>query len=88
MSEGICTFKYDNDPTILAASKLILEEGCMPHRVVLRGIENGKFVTHMENLVLMGDTWKHRDFYWGHYFEREDALNKAKADYAERCAKL
>lgn len=55
-----------------------------------------EYVTHQENLILEGDTWKHGDFYWGHYFnaasdsdaDNKDALGKAIADYNERCAKL
>lgn len=86
------SFKWDNHPSIIAASKCVISDGSMVHRVVLRKTGDNQYVTHQENLRLDGDTWKHRDFYWGHYFDSpnhlETNLDKARADYAERCAKL
>ena len=94
MSEGITTFKCEDEETIISASKLVWSEGVQPHRIVLRKLEatslgafsKVEYVTHQENLSLHGDTWKHRDFYWGHYHgSNKDA---AMEDFNERCNKL
>jgi hypothetical protein len=89
-------FVFDNHPSILYASKIIIAEGCQVHRVVVRKVSDKEYVTHMENLSLEGRTWKHGDFYWGHYFttQSDDAnvqrqeRDKALADFNERCTKL
>jgi hypothetical protein len=90
---GICIFKCKNHESIVAASKVVWDEGVYPHRVVLRketasslGGDRVEYVTHMENLVFKGDGFEHSDFYWGHYFGSDEA--KAIADYQERCKKL
>lgn len=83
--EGISTFKCENDPSILASSKVVWDEGVQPHRVVLRKVGN-EYMTHMENLSFKDDGFVHRDFYWGHYFDGDQ--DKAHADYLERCKKL
>lgn len=89
-------FKFDNHPSILYASKIIIAEASQCHRVVVRKVSEKEYVTHMENVFLEGDTWKHGDFYWGHYFttqsndanvQREER-DKALADFNERCSKL
>ena len=89
-------FKFEDDPSILYASKIVIAEACQCHRVVVRKISNKEYVTHMENVQLDGNTWKHRDFYWGHYFStvsddpelQRAERDKALADYNERCAQL
>lgn len=86
MSEGISTFKCENHPSILVASKVVWDEGDMPHRVVLRKVGD-EYVTHWENLVFKDDGFVHRDFYWGHYF-KADELEKAKEDFQERRQKI
>ncbi len=91
--QGITTFKCEDEKSIIAASKLVWNEGVQPHRIVLRKLEANsmgatreEYVTHQENLSLHGDTWKHRDFYWGHYH----GINKEAAveDFNARCKKL
>ena len=74
-----------NDPTILLASKVVWEEGCMPRRVVLRKVGE-EFLTHMENLTFVDDGFVHHDFYWGHYHGADQ--EKANADYLERVRSL
>ncbi len=83
--EAINVFKCQNDASILAASKVVWDEGVQPHRVVLRK-SGEEYITHMENLAFQGDGFIHRDFYWGHYFGSDQ--EKAHADYLERCKKL
>jgi len=78
-------FKFNNHPSILEYSKIIISEGLKPHRVVLRQLDDLEYVTHMENVALDGDTWKHGDFYWGHYFSNK---SQALADFSERARKL
>lgn len=86
MSLGNNTLKVENHSTILASSRLVWSEGTAPHRVVLRKVGN-EYVTHMENLFLGEDgTFRHGDFYWGHYFSQDE--KGAKDDYLERCSKL
>lgn len=59
----------------------------MPHRLVLRKTGN-EFVTHFENLTAKqnGDVleFHHRDFYWGHYFQKEEDAIK---NFEERSKK-
>jgi hypothetical protein len=85
MIKGISVFKCENDPSILLASKVVWDEGVMPHRVVLRKNWD-EYITHMENLIFVNDGFVHSDFYWGHYFQND--LEKANADYLERVQKL
>jgi hypothetical protein len=68
-------FKFENDLSILYASHIIIAEGSTIYRVVVRQ-EGDKYITHMENLVFDGNTWKHRDFYWGHYYDDYDEAIK------------
>ena len=72
-----------NHPSILNAGEIRIQSGCVPHRVVLRHEPESyqKYVTHMENLKLNGDTFEHESFYWGHYFS---TLEAAEKDFQER----
>ena len=85
-------FKFENEPTIVVAGNIRIAAGSMNCRIVLRKVKAGnspsgfEYITHQENVKLDGDTWKHGDFYWGHYFM--DDMEKAIADFNERCAKL
>ncbi len=65
--------KIENHPSILQHSPIQIQEGLQPYRFVLRHLpgEFQPFVTHRENMKLEGGTWKHRDFYWGHYFSEQ-----------------
>jgi hypothetical protein len=79
-----CSFKVKNDPSILEAKNLIIAEGLMPYRYVLRHVPESPYhpyVTHRENMKLEGDTWEHMEFYWGHYFT---TIEEARADFEER----
>lgn len=78
-------FKFDDHSSIIEASPIVIKSGCSCYRVVLRQ-EGSKYVTHQENVILDGDTWKHGDFYWGHYFEDDRAA--AVKDFNARCEKL
>lgn len=89
----IDTFKCENHKDIINYSKLVWSEGMMPARIVLckipsssLGQDKHEYVTYRENLVLDGNVWKHRDFYWGHYFG--DNEKKAVEDFNERADKL
>jgi hypothetical protein len=77
---GISTFKIENDPSIKMSTKLVWSEGLQPHRIVMREV-NGEYIVHWENLMLEGNTWKHRDFYQG-YYTRD--INKAVAVFYEK----
>jgi hypothetical protein len=90
---GISTFKRKDEPDILMASKIVIKEGCRPHRIVLRKLEPGKYVTHEETLVLVdGDTWAHESFNHGNYHEgyktEAEALHEAVGDFNERAGRL
>jgi hypothetical protein len=72
-----------NDPSVLLHSPIQIQEGLRPYRFVLRH-EPGQFqpfISHRENLKLVGDTWVHEDFYWGHYFSSKD---EAEKDFRDR----
>ena len=98
----ITTFEFDNDKSIVRYSRVVLNHGCKPSRIVLRKLGDAKWVTHLETLGLDGSTWKHDGFHNGHYFEVvEDGVtgeefkrlcgeefDRACADYNERCGKL
>jgi hypothetical protein len=78
-------FKFENDPTIMESSRVVIESGCTIRRVVLRQ-KDGEYITHMENLSLEGDTFKHGSFYYGHYFDSN--MTEALRDFHDRCEKL
>lgn len=89
-------FKFENHPSIMEASRIIISEGSQPYRMVLRKLDEKEYVTHLETLALDGDTWKHTSFFQGHYFnvhsdseeDKKATLTKAVEDYNERCGKL
>lgn len=90
-------FVFDNHPDILYASKIIIAEGSTCYRVVIRKITEQEYVTHMENVVLDGNVWRHGDFAHGHYFHakvpgdanaQRAARDEALQDFNERCDKL
>lgn len=58
-----------------------------PFRVVLHRQRDGEsWVTHLENLdEKTMESKQIRDYYWGHYFEKD--YDKALADYEHRCGK-
>ena len=85
MNQGTTVFKVQNHKSIVAASKVVWDEGECPHRVVLRK-DRDEYTTHMENLILCGDTFESYGFHWGHYFMLDEA--RAKEDYLERVKKL
>jgi hypothetical protein len=97
MLRSYSDFKFDNHPSILYASKIIIAAACTCHRVVVRKLSDKEYVTHLENVVLDGDTWKHGDFSQGHYFNamvptdpnsQREARDRALEDFNERSAKL
>jgi hypothetical protein len=97
MLRSYSDFKFDNHPSILYASKIIIAAACTCHRVVVRKLSDKEYVTHLENVVLDGDTWKHGDFYQGNHFTAKDpsdansqreARDEALKDFNERCSKL
>lgn len=90
-------FKFDNHPSILYASRIIIAEASACYRVVVRKLSDKEYVTHMENVQLDGDTWRHGDFSQGHYFNaavptdpnsQREARDRALSDFNERSAKL
>jgi hypothetical protein len=75
--------KIQNHESILMASVVKIEDGTVPHRIVLRKLEDSymPYVTHGENLRIDGDVLVHDSFYWGHYhLDMESAVE----DYKER----
>lgn len=78
-------FIFENHPSIVVASKIVISPGSKVHRIVLRK-DGEEYITHQENVILDGNIWKHGDFYWGHYFQGD--MDKATADFIERSAKL
>lgn len=85
-------FKFEDHPSILDASRVIIERGKQPYRIVVRKNSETEYVTHQESVVLDGDTWRHGSFYWGHYFhvttDKESALALAMKDFVERISKM
>jgi hypothetical protein len=65
--------KIQNHPSILEASSILFDETTVPHRVVLRKLDDDyePFVTHFENLKFENDVFVHDGFYSGHYFKTE-----------------
>lgn len=97
MFRSYSDFQFENYPDILYASKITIAEGSTCFRIVIRKINEQEYVTHMENVVLDGNTWKHGDFAHGHYFHakvpgdanaQRVARDAALKDFNERCAKL
>lgn len=79
-------FQFMNDSSIIATSRIVLEEGGRVHRIVFRKLNGKEYVTHMENLLLDDHIWSHGDFYDGHYFF--DNATKAVSDFNDRCLRL
>lgn len=81
--------KIKNEESVMYGSAIKIADGTMPHRVVLRKVEDSyqPYVTHYENMRLEdgGNTWVHDSFYWGHYFSSKDDAVK---DYEERSARF
>ena len=77
--------KIKNDETIVYGSPIIIRDGALPVRVVIRKVDDSSkpFITHMENMRLEdnGNTWVHESFYYGHYFMH---LKDAEKDFDER----
>lgn len=96
MLRSYSDFKFDNHPSILYASKIVIGAASTCHRVVVRKLSDKEYVTHLENVMLDGDTWRHGDFYQGNYFttQSDDAnvqrekRDEALSDFNERSAKL
>lgn len=74
----ISSFKFKDDASIVQAKALHIEEGCMPYRYVLRyqPYQFQKYSVHRENMKLVGNTWEHMEFYWGHYFSSLDLAQR------------
>ena len=97
MLRSFSDFKFDNHPSILYASRIIIAAGSTCHRVVVRKLSEREYVTHMENVQLDGDTWRHGDFSHGHYFHaneptnpesQREARDRALEDFNKRSEKL
>lgn len=94
----IKNFEYKNEEDIIAFSKLVHSHGMRPLRVVLRKLEPGKFVTHIETmgLVVTGNTgtWVHEAFHHGNYFggspggDEGANFEAAMEDYKNRAGRL
>ena len=90
--------RFNDDCSILYASKTVVEEGCLPHRIVLREKE-GEMIVHTEILSVQskGDTvYFYQDSFnngnYGRYDKLgitwEQALEAAKKCFQERVSKL
>lgn len=64
--------KIKNDPSVIDHTPIVIRDGCMPTRWVLRHIPENHlpYVIHQENMKLEsdGNTWVHDDYYNGTYF--------------------
>jgi hypothetical protein len=76
------------DESIHRATRVVVDTGLVPHRVVLRYVPDSvqPWVTHFEAMkVADEDTLVHAYWFQGHYFDtKEDALE----DFNERASKL
>lgn len=97
----ITQFTVKNEEDILMASAIKWCPGLRPHRVVLRKIDDSKYVTHMETMTLETDTgdfahvgtWVHESYNHGNYFGfpgGDDDLyyRAAFEDFESRCKKF
>lgn len=78
-------FRFENHPSILVASHIVIAAASTIHRVVLRKVGDNEYVTHVENVILEDNVCKHGDFHTGHYFEDQHAALK---DYEDRSKRL
>ena len=53
-----------------------------PGGIILRKSRDGEYVTHRFNRI--PHTREPTEFFWGHYFHGDDALERAMADYTSR----
>jgi hypothetical protein len=81
--------RYNNDPTIVFYSKTVVEEGILPHRIVVRK-DGDTCITCYENLVVSIAlderdhstlTFDHGEFYSSRHFP---TLEAAKANFSVR----
>ncbi len=90
MSDNRVTTRAD----VIRSSYIVVKEGCMPTRVVLRDLGH-EYVVHNEHLTTEAPSeghscnFRHRSFEVGDYFSHTaDGLAKARARFEERAAKL
>lgn len=84
--------RVKTDDTVIAASHIIIKDTCMPVRIVLRKVEDTKWVTHQE--MLKGVTpddktsfscaFVHHGYNHGNYFDARSYDGDAKK--AEKAA--
>jgi hypothetical protein len=84
---------------VVDASHIVVREGCVPCRIVLRKLE-GEYVTHMEILISRDNGnvdggFEHRGFDCGHYFRfrsdggfGDEAYKQAQGDFEKRAREL
>lgn len=81
--------KVTRDKNILRTTSVKVDDGLVPHRVVLRHVPESvmPWVTHEEAMKIVddGETMVHHSFYWGNYFDSKEA---AEADFEKRASKF
>lgn len=68
--------KIVNEPNIVQASPIKVDDGLMPYRHVIQYIPNdlySTYVVYRENMRVKEVEpgvfeWTHTEFYWGHYY--------------------
>jgi len=75
--------KIENESSIIDSKNIIIVNGYLPYRYVLRYVPDSfhQYVTHREVMKLEGDTFIHDSFECGHYFS---SIDLAKADLEKR----
>jgi hypothetical protein len=81
----------------VAYSKLVISDGCVPCRIVLRKLEDpAQYCTHLETFEALAMSlgrevvFRHTGFSSGSYFRGHggEALAEASKDFADRARKL
>ena len=76
--------KIKNDSSVIKATSIKIEDGMLPHRLVLRHLTDSiqPYVTHCESMRFeQGEVWIHDSYFWGHYFSKKEDAEK---DFEER----
>lgn len=80
--------KIINDASIIECTPIVIYDGCLPTRWVLRHVPEcyQQYVVHQESMKLASDndTWEHGEYFNGRYFSSLDNANfefQKKASY-------
>ena len=75
--------KLVNEPTIIDHGPIIVADGLVPHRAVLRHVPENvmQWISHWEQVAFIGEEVVHRSFFDGNYFDDE---KDARKDFERR----